>query len=142
MACGKPPTPPMRWSRPCWCRTKRSNEPPGAIGAPIGAAGIGCVAWVCQADDMGAAWQTQATQPMPAAPMGAPMAPGGSFERFVLHQHGLDQRIGGVGGLPQAIPDQAFGLGIALGVLQRGQAVEQFDDEIAFLWGHCRLLPP
>src|SRR6516162_4275244 len=58
------------------------------------------------------------------------------FEGFVLHQNGLDQRIGGVGGLPQAIPDQALGLGIALGVLQRGQAVEQFDDEIAFLWGH------
>src|SRR5215475_8667796 len=28
---------------------------------------------------MSSAWQTQATQPMPAAPMGAPMAPGGSF---------------------------------------------------------------
>jgi uncharacterized protein len=28
---------------------------------------------------MSSAWQTQATQPMPAAPAGAPMAPGGSF---------------------------------------------------------------
>src|SRR5262249_22147535 len=28
---------------------------------------------------MSSAWQTQATQPMPAAPVGAPMAPGGSF---------------------------------------------------------------
>src|SRR5262249_59843714 len=56
------------------------------------------------------------------------------FEGFVLHQNGLDQRIGGVGGLPQAIPDQALGLGIALGVLQRGPAVQQFDDEIAVLW--------
>src|SRR5262249_52395092 len=60
----------------------------------------------------------------------------GPFEGFVQHQHGLDQRIGGVGGLPQAIPDQAFGLGIALSILERGQPVEQFNDEIAFLWGH------
>src|SRR5499433_2284315 len=28
---------------------------------------------------MSSAWQTQATQPMPATPAGAPMAPGGSF---------------------------------------------------------------
>jgi hypothetical protein len=60
----------------------------------------------------------------------------GALERFVLHQHGLHQRIGSVGGLPQAVPDQAFGVRIALGVFQRGQAVEQLDDEIAFLWGH------
>src|SRR5262249_23545105 len=60
----------------------------------------------------------------------------GPFEGFVLHQNGLDQRIGGVGGLPQAIPDRALGLGIALGVLQRGQAVEQVGDAIAVLWGH------
>src|SRR4029077_17123139 len=59
-----------------------------------------------------------------------------ALERFVLHQYGLHQRIGSVGGLPQAVPDQAFGVRIALGVFQRGQAVEQFDDEIAFLWGH------
>src|SRR5262249_24948392 len=60
----------------------------------------------------------------------------GPFEGFVLHQYGLDQRVDGVGGLPQAIPDKPFGLGIALGILLRGQAVEQFDDEIAFLWSH------
>src|SRR5262249_13541192 len=60
----------------------------------------------------------------------------GPFEGFVLHQYGLDQRVDGVGGLPQAIPDKPFGLGIALGILQHGQAVEQFDDEIAFLWSH------
>jgi uncharacterized protein len=32
-----------------------------------------------EAAPMSPAWQTQATQPMPAAPAGAPMAPGGSF---------------------------------------------------------------
>src|SRR5499427_3259223 len=58
------------------------------------------------------------------------------FEGFVLHQYGLDQRVEGVGRLPQAIPDKPFGFGITLGILQRGQAVEQFDDEITFLWSH------
>src|SRR5215510_715375 len=60
----------------------------------------------------------------------------GALERFVLHQHGLHQRIGRIGGLAQAVPDQPFGIGIALGVLERGKPVEQLDDEIAFLWGH------
>jgi hypothetical protein len=32
-----------------------------------------------EAEPMSPAWQTQATQPMSAAPAGAPMAPGGSF---------------------------------------------------------------
>ena len=59
-----------------------------------------------------------------------------ALERFVLHQHGLHQRVGRVGSLPQAVPDQALGVRIALGILQRRQAVEQIDDEIAFLWGH------
>src|SRR5215475_16215901 len=48
------------------------NEPPGAIGAPIGAAGIGCVAWVCQADDIGvdvgaaSPGRTEGTDPRPS----------------------------------------------------------------------------
>src|SRR5262249_36438887 len=46
------------------------NEPPGAIGAPAGAAGIGGVAWVpvCQAGDMGAAspGPTEGTEPRPS----------------------------------------------------------------------------
>src|SRR5262249_60785316 len=58
------------------------------------------------------------------------------FKRFVLHQHCLYKRVRRVGGLAQTVPDQAFRLGIALRVLQRCQAVEQFDDEIAFLWSH------
>src|SRR5215475_4695018 len=42
---------------------------------------------------MSSAWQTQATQPMPAAPAGAPMAPGGSFlgaDGELSRQAGLD----------------------------------------------------
>ena len=65
------------------------------------------------------------------------------LEGFILNQHSLYQRIEGVGGLPQTISNQAFGLRIALGIFQRGEAVEQLDDKFAFLWGHLgRLLPP
>src|SRR5262249_26397478 len=64
----------------------------------------------------------------------------GSLERFVLDQHSLHQAIGRIGGLPQAVLDQAFGVAIALRVFERRQAIEQVGDEIAFLWSH-RLSP-
>ena len=66
----------------------------------------------------------------------------GALERLVLHQCGLHQRIDGVGGLPQAVPDQTLRLGVARGILQGGEAVEQVGDEFAFLWGHWSFLPP
>jgi hypothetical protein len=47
-----------------------------------------------------------------------------SLERLILYQHRLNERIRGVGSLSQAIPDQAFGLGITLRVLESGEAVE------------------
>ena len=58
------------------------------------------------------------------------------LERFVLHQHRLHQCVRGIGRLPQSVLDHTFGLRIALGVFQRSEAIEQFGDEIAFLWGH------
>ena len=60
----------------------------------------------------------------------------GALEHLVLHQHGLDQRIGGVGRALKAVVDRLLGPRIARGVLQRDKAVEQLVDEIAFLWGH------
>src|SRR6516162_4292622 len=50
------------------------NEPPGAMGAPAGAADIGCVAWVplCQAGDIGvdvgaaSPGRTEGTEPRPS----------------------------------------------------------------------------
>ena len=56
----------------------------------------------------------------------------GALERLVLHQRGLHQRIDGVGRLAQPVADRALGLRIALGILQRGEAVEQLGDELAF----------
>src|SRR5262249_31121332 len=142
------------------------NEPPGAGGTPAAPARIrltGCVAW-CPGGGAEAGRPVPAQWPRPTAArlalaedavaysaeealigrrrFGCRSAleftntPVGPFEGFVLHQYGLDQRVEGVGRLPQAIPDEPFGLGITLGILQCGQAVEQFDDEIAFLWSH------
>jgi hypothetical protein len=47
-----------------------------------------------------------------------------SLECFVLHQHGLNEGIWGIGRLSHAIPDKAFRLGITLRVLERGETVE------------------
>ena len=66
----------------------------------------------------------------------------GALERLVLHQRGLHQRIDGVGRLAQAVPDRALGVRIALGILQRGKAVEQLGDELAFLLGSWPSPPP
>ena len=44
----------------------------------------------------------------------------GALEHLVLHQHGLHQRIGRVGGALEAVIDHLLGCRIARGVLQRG----------------------
>jgi hypothetical protein len=49
----------------------------------------------------------------------------GAFQRFVLHQSGLHQRVDGVGRIAQALHDRGHGLGIARGVLQLGEPVEK-----------------
>jgi hypothetical protein len=60
----------------------------------------------------------------------------GTLEEFVLHQHRLHQCVDGVRRLPQTLADGALGVRIARIAFQRGEAVEQFVDQIAFLWGH------
>ena len=57
----------------------------------------------------------------------------GLFQRLVLHQHGLHQRISPVGSLAQPVNDQALGLRVARGFFERGEAIEQFGNQIAFL---------
>jgi len=58
------------------------------------------------------------------------------LEGFVLHQRGLHQRIGRVGGAPEPLHDGPFGIGIALRALERGETIEQFGNERAFLRSH------
>ena len=58
------------------------------------------------------------------------------LERFVLHQHGLDECIRRVRRLPQSIPDQTFSLAVALCIFKGGEAIKQLADELAFLFGH------
>ena len=57
-----------------------------------------------------------------------------------LSTAGLHQRIGGVRRAPEPFPDHRFGIRIARGILQRGQAVEQLDHQLAFLRCHVVLL--
>jgi hypothetical protein len=63
-----------------------------------------------------------------------------SLERLILHQDRLHQSVSGVRSLSHSILDQAFGIRVTLGIFERGEAVEQLDDELAFLWCHGPLL--
>jgi hypothetical protein len=62
-----------------------------------------------------------------------------ALQGFVLDERGLHQRIGGVRGARQALGDRALPIRIAWRTFQRGETVEQLDDELAFLWRHGRL---
>ena len=64
------------------------------------------------------------------------------LERLVLHQHGLHQRIDSVRRAAHAFADHRLGVRIARVRLQRGQALEQLGDELAFLRCHVVLLGP
>src|SRR5262249_14316009 len=64
----------------------------------------------------------------------------GSFERLVLHQHGLDQRVDRVGCAGEPFGNGALGIGIARLAFKPGEAIEQIGDELTFLRGHRALL--
>ena len=61
------------------------------------------------------------------------------FERLVLDQHGLHQRVGPIGGFLKTLIDGLDRLGVAFGVFEFGELLEQFDNEFAFFRGHWRL---
>ena len=60
----------------------------------------------------------------------------GALQRFVLHQHGLHQRVDRVGRLAQALRNRGDGVGIARRALQSGEPVEKIVDHLAFLRCH------
>ena len=64
----------------------------------------------------------------------------GALERFVLEQHGLYQRVNGIGRVAQALRDRSGGVGIARRALHPGEPVEKIVNQLAFLRGHGVLL--
>ena len=60
----------------------------------------------------------------------------GTLEGIVLHQRGLGQEIGGQRLLPHQSVDQLPCLAVDIAFRRRLQALEQAEDEIAFLRGH------
>src|SRR5688572_25308397 len=64
------------------------------------------------------------------------------FERLVLEQHSLHQRIGGVRRPSKSLADHRLGVGIARRILKRDKAIEQLRHQLAFLRCHVVLLGP
>jgi hypothetical protein len=60
----------------------------------------------------------------------------GALQRLVLDQDGLHQRVEGVGGLAQALPDRSPGVRIARRALHLREAVEKIVNQLAFLRCH------
>src|SRR5262249_19696634 len=61
-------------------------------------------------------------------------------EGLVLHEHGLHQRIDGMGRAGEPFGNGPLGLRIARLIFEPSQAIEQIGDELTFLRGHAPLL--
>jgi hypothetical protein len=57
-------------------------------------------------------------------------------ERLILYEYCLHERIDRVRRMRQSIRDCAFGFRVAWRVLKPGKPLEQFVNQLAFLWGH------
>ena len=64
----------------------------------------------------------------------------GALQRFVLQQHGLHQRVDGIGRLAQALRDRGGGVRIARRALHLREPVEKIVNQLAFL--RCHVVSP